>query len=285
MLQDVANSNIAALAGTLIVRFIAGPLCDRFGPRWTYVCILLAGAIPTALAGLVQNVAGLIAIRFFVGVLGGSFVPCQVWSTGFFDKNIVGTSNALIGGWGNSGGGITYFMMPVIYDSLRTDRGLTSDQAWRVAFVVPFILIVATAIGMILLCDDTPMGKWSERAQNTQALLSAYEPQHEQTFNDRKSSSSGAASPSEKKEKSPFEVSDKPDVESGFVRVLTNNNNQTISLSQEEVFAMKSEIVQPPTFKGVIKILISPQTLFHGATYFCSFGGMYSNILNHMILC
>lgn len=102
---DVANSNIAALSGTLLVRFIAGPLCDRFGPRYTFIAVLLAGAIPTAMAGLVKNVGGLIALRFFVGILGGTFVPCQVWSTGFFDKNIVGTSNALIGGWGNAGGG------------------------------------------------------------------------------------------------------------------------------------------------------------------------------------
>jgi len=101
---DVANSNIAALTGTLVVRFVAGPLCDRFGPRLTFVAILLAGAIPTAMAGLVTNVSGLIALRFFVGILGGSFVPCQVWSMGFFDKGVVGTSNALIGGWGNSGG-------------------------------------------------------------------------------------------------------------------------------------------------------------------------------------
>lgn len=104
---DIANSNIAALTGTLVVRFVAGPLCDRFGPRWTYIGVLLAGAIPTAMAGLVNNVSGLIALRFFVGILGGTFVPCQVWSTGFFDKNIVGTSNALIGGWGTLTKGVT----------------------------------------------------------------------------------------------------------------------------------------------------------------------------------
>lgn len=114
---QIANSNIAALTGTLLVRFVAGPLCDRFGPRWTYIIILLSGSIPTAMAGLVNNWQGLIALRFFVGILGGTFVPCQVWSMGFFDKNVVGSSNALIGGWGNAGGGITYFLMPQIYDS------------------------------------------------------------------------------------------------------------------------------------------------------------------------
>lgn len=113
---DVGNSNIAALTGTLLVRFLAGPACDRWGPRYTYIGILAAGAIPTAMSGLVRNVSGLIALRFFVGILGGTFVPCQVWSTGFFDKNVVGSANALIGGWGNAGGGITYFLMPLIYD-------------------------------------------------------------------------------------------------------------------------------------------------------------------------
>lgn len=95
------------LTGTLVVRLMAGPLCDRFGPRLVFVGCLLAGAIPTAMAGLVTNPKGLIALRFFIGILGASFVPCQVWCTGFFDKNVVGTANALAGGWGNSGGGIT----------------------------------------------------------------------------------------------------------------------------------------------------------------------------------
>lgn len=123
--EQVANSNIVALLATyvhrpndhnktdywfnssLLVRFIAGPLCDRFGPRLVFVGLLLCGSIPTAMAGLVTNPRGLIVLRFFVGILGGTFVPCQVWCTGFFDKKIVGTANSLAGGWGNAGGGIT----------------------------------------------------------------------------------------------------------------------------------------------------------------------------------
>ena len=104
---QVSNSNIVALTATLVIRLISGPLCDRFGPRYVFAGCLLAGAVPTACAGAVTNASGLMAIRFFVGILGASFVPCQVWSTGFFDKNVVGTANALTGGWGNAGGGIT----------------------------------------------------------------------------------------------------------------------------------------------------------------------------------
>ncbi len=90
---------------SLIVRLIAGPACDHFGPRVTFAACLLLGALPTALAGTISGPAGLYVLRFFIGILGGSFVPCQVWSTGFFDKNVVGTSNALTAGWGNAGGG------------------------------------------------------------------------------------------------------------------------------------------------------------------------------------
>lgn len=157
--NEIANSNILALTATLVVRALVGPLCDRYGPRYVFAAILFAGAIPTALAGTVTNATGLLILRFFIGILGASFVPCQVWSTGFFDKSVVGTANALMAGLGNAGGGITYFVMPALFDSLVTQRGLTPHVAWRVSFIVPFILITATAVGMLLLCEDTPTGE------------------------------------------------------------------------------------------------------------------------------
>jgi NNP family nitrate/nitrite transporter-like MFS transporter len=105
--NQIANSNIIALVATLLVRAVAGPMCDHIGPRLTFASLLFIGSIPTALAGTAHNAMGLYFIRFFVGILGGTFVPCQVWTTGFYDKNVIGTANALVGGWGNSGGGIT----------------------------------------------------------------------------------------------------------------------------------------------------------------------------------
>jgi NNP family nitrate/nitrite transporter-like MFS transporter len=53
--------------------------------------------------------------------------------------------------------------MPAIYDSLKSQQGMSSHVAWRVSFIVPFILITACALGLLLLTDDTPTGKWSER--------------------------------------------------------------------------------------------------------------------------
>lgn len=98
---EVINSNLASLGGTAIVRLIAGPACDRYGPRKVMAGLLILGAIPSGLAALVTNIGQLEAVRFFISILGGTFVPTQAWTTTFFDKTIVGTANAFAGGWGS----------------------------------------------------------------------------------------------------------------------------------------------------------------------------------------
>lgn len=57
-------------------------------------------------------------------------MPCQAWTTVFYDKNVVGTANALVGGWGNAGGGFTFIIMVALYNKLRED-GLSLHSAWR----------------------------------------------------------------------------------------------------------------------------------------------------------
>ncbi|KAJ4380398.1 hypothetical protein N0V85_008765, partial [Neurospora sp. IMI 360204] len=84
---QISNSNILSLLATLLVRLISGWACDTYGPRLVFASILLLGSIPIGLAPLITNVTGLYIIRFFIGILGGSFVPCQVWCTAWFDKN------------------------------------------------------------------------------------------------------------------------------------------------------------------------------------------------------
>ncbi|KAL8736785.1 MAG: hypothetical protein Q9166_000151 [cf. Caloplaca sp. 2 TL-2023] len=266
--SDVANSNIIALTATLLVRLVAGPACDRFGPRWTFAGCLLAGSIPTALAGAVTNVNGLLALRFFVGILGGSFVPCQVWSTGFFDKNVVGTANALTGGLGNAGGGITYFLMPAVFDSLVQDRGLTPHVAWRVAFIVPFICIVVTAVAMLVCCPDTPTGKWSERHLAVQQNLATHgisgavvDVPGELT--DQATTGTGSPSGSDEK-KLGFEAAEPKQV-GGFAHEAQVGEQQMLDTA-------RGEVVVKPSFREAIPVVLSAQTLVQAGTYFCSFG-------------
>lgn len=142
--------------------------------------LLVLGAIPSGLAGTAHTAQGLYLVRFFIGILGGTFVSCQAWTTVFFDKNVVGTgnssllytdlltihefiANALAAGWGNSGGGVTFVVMIALYNGL-VSSGLASSVAWRAAFVVvpvPFLLLVA--IGVMVFGTDHPAGKWSDR--------------------------------------------------------------------------------------------------------------------------
>ncbi|GAA5913646.1 uncharacterized protein JCM6883_004037 [Sporobolomyces salmoneus] len=160
---QIGNSNIAALSSTLIVRFAIGPLVDRYGPRLTMAGLLIVGSIPSGLAGTVTSAEGLYVIRFFIGILGGTFVPCLAWSTCFFDKTSVGTANALVGGWGNLGGGVTFVVMVALYESL-IHRGLTDSVAWRASFAIVPVPILWLVAGLcIFVGTDHPAGKWSAR--------------------------------------------------------------------------------------------------------------------------
>lgn len=125
------------------------------------------------------------------------------------------------------------------------------------AFIVPFILIVSTAFGMLLLCDDTPTGKWSERHINAQRLA---ENAQVAAVGQAGHTSSGTTTP---------ELAEKTDMEKGN----TNTYHHGQPRQGEVLDVAVGEVVVAPTLKHTLKVVISPQTLFHGATYFCSFGG------------
>ncbi|KAK5685850.1 hypothetical protein LTS10_001963 [Elasticomyces elasticus] len=268
---QVSNSNIIALTATLLVRLVAGPACDRFGPRYTFAGCLLIGAIPTFLSGTAYNVNQLYALRFFIGILGGSFVPCQVWTTGFFDKNIVGTANSLTAGLGNAGGGITYFVMPAVYHSLVSE-GLPSHKAWRVSFIVPGIMITAVAIALVLCCPDTPTGKWADRNQVAEnnlrkhGLEGAVVTVPGEVTEDKKSSS-GSSTPS------PAIADEEKKLDQ--VRG-TFNDNEVVMGEQQMLDAALGEVIQKPSFKEMFRVILSPATLVTAACYFCSFGAELS---------
>lgn len=228
---------------------------------------MLVGAIPTFLSGTAYKASELYALRFFIGILGGSFVPCQVWMTGFFDKNIVGTGNAFAAGFGNAGGGITYFLMPAIYDSLVKNQHLSAHVAWRVSFVVPGICIVAVAFGLLLLCPDTPTGKWADRHLAVQQNLVGHG--INATVVDTpagvldKKSGSGSSTPPTADEKMQFDATGER---------KKSYDNEAVVPEQEMLDTARGEVVQKPTFKEAMHVIFSMQTLVTAACYFCSFG-------------
>ncbi|GHJ86524.1 hypothetical protein NliqN6_2926 [Naganishia liquefaciens] len=244
------NSNIVALLAGMCMRAIVGPCCDRFGPRKTMTCVLIAAAIPCGLAGLIKNYTGLLLIRFFVGIAGASFVPCLTWCTLFYDKGVVGTANGFAAGWGNAGAGVTYFMMPAVYDSLK-GRGLSSSKAWRVSFVVPTILLLLCAAGSFFLCEDTPTGKWEDR----------FTPKT--TITEQEIEEAGTSAESIKEKSSSEKMSTQI-----TVQALESGHGETNAAP-----TLKMEEVKKPSLKDSLKAVMCMQTLMLAAPYACSFGG------------
>ena len=146
--KEVANSGIASIAATILVRIVVGPLCDKFGPKRVMAGLLMVGSIPMAFSGLVKSQAGLIIVRLCIGILGGTFIPCQFWTSAMFNVKIVGTANALVGGWGNLGGGFTFIIMPALFELMKV-FGADEFLAWKLAVLVP--AVVAITIGKNIL--------------------------------------------------------------------------------------------------------------------------------------
>ncbi|CAN0509629.1 unnamed protein product, partial [Ectocarpus sp. 8 AP-2014] len=158
--NEVYNANISSVSSTILSRFVVGPLCDTFGARITSSTLLLMGCIPTFFAGLVNSATDVAIIRFFIGVMGATFVCTQYWTSQVFAKEFVGTANATSAGWGNLGGGVTQIFMVGIWNAFKTSYN--SETAWRLSFLVPAAIVFCVAIGQVFLADDCPKGNYKE---------------------------------------------------------------------------------------------------------------------------
>jgi len=151
--------------------------------------------------------------------------------------------------------------MPAVFDSLVQHRGLTPHKAWRVAYIVPFIIIVAVALGMLLTCADTPTGKWSERTlpvvEGSRIIPPLGENKDGQVLSD------DAETPESKSKEAKY--------------IEANRTPQSSDLEIQpdghaELGAIKGEIIVPPTFKEVLYVVCSLPTLALFGQYACSFG-------------
>ena len=101
--DQIANINIAAVAITILVRLIVGPLCDKYGPRKTYTALLVLGSVPVFGVASANSYESFLFFRLLIGTIGASFVITQYHTSIMFAPNVVGTANAASAGWGNAG--------------------------------------------------------------------------------------------------------------------------------------------------------------------------------------
>ncbi|ENV89095.1 hypothetical protein F939_01818 [Acinetobacter radioresistens DSM 6976 = NBRC 102413 = CIP 103788] len=159
--DQIANINIAAVAITILVRLIVGPLCDKYGPRKTYTALLIIGSLPVFGVASANSYESFLFFRLLIGAIGASFVITQYHTSIMFASNVVGTANAATAGWGNAGGGATQALMPLLLAALVM-FGVEQAMGWRIALIVPGLMMLIVGALYWKFTQDCPQGNFKE---------------------------------------------------------------------------------------------------------------------------
>jgi len=160
-MAQIANINIAAVAITIVVRLLVGPMCDRYGPRLTYTALLALGAIPVLGVAFAQSYESFLVFRLGIGAVGASFVITQYHTSVMFAPRVVGTANAATAGWGNAGGGAAQAIMPLLMTAIVM-LGVSQSLGWRLALMVPGLMMLVMAVVYYRYTQDCPQGNYAD---------------------------------------------------------------------------------------------------------------------------
>lgn len=166
--KEIWTSSITNDLTAIVLRILVGPLCDAYGARRPMAAVLIVASIPTACVGLIESAAGLAITRFFIGIAGSSFVMSQFWPSRMFARELSGTANGMVGGWGNLGGAFAQLMMGAVLFPAFRDRyeeegeENPAELAWRIVCVIPAAVALCWGIMVPFISDDAPMGNYRE---------------------------------------------------------------------------------------------------------------------------
>ncbi|XP_047332233.1 high affinity nitrate transporter 2.5 [Impatiens glandulifera] len=158
---DIGNAGIAAVSGAVFARISMGTACDLVGPRLASSSLILLTAPAVYFSAVIDSPGSFFIVRFFTGFSLATFVSTQYWMSSLFSAPVVGTANAVSGGWGNLGGGATQLIMPIVFSVIR-DIGAVKFTAWRIAFFIPALMQMTTAFAVFFLGQDLPDGNFRE---------------------------------------------------------------------------------------------------------------------------
>ncbi|MGI3185676.1 MFS transporter [Nioella aestuarii] len=153
---------IGSVSITIFARLFIGWLCDRIGPRKSYTWLLILGSLPVMGIGLSWNFESFLLFRVLIGGIGASFVITQYHTSVMFAPNVVGQANATSAGWGNLGGGVTQFVMPLLFSVFVIGFGFSEAIGWRLSMVVVGVIIFLVGIAYYFLTQDAPDGNFDE---------------------------------------------------------------------------------------------------------------------------
>ena len=157
---QLGQAGLAAVTGVIIMRVLMGSICDVVGPRYGLALILLITAPFCFCMPFVTTAGGFLICRLGIGLGLATFVACQFWMSVMFNGRVVGLANATAAGWGNLGGGVTQFLMPVIYLGMLNATGDRVYSAWRWAYIVPGLAHSVVGCMVLFLGQDLPDGNY-----------------------------------------------------------------------------------------------------------------------------
>lgn len=168
--EQKGNVAIAAVSATILARLIIGRLTDKYGPRKVYTWLLVICAFPVMLIGLSDSYHTFLFFRLGIGVIGASFVLTQFHTSVMFAPQLKGSANAIAGGFGNTGGGATQILMPLLAASLVGVGLVSKEDSWRYAMIFPGVMLLVMARLYWRYTKDTPAGNFSELPQNNDGI-------------------------------------------------------------------------------------------------------------------
>jgi NNP family nitrate/nitrite transporter-like MFS transporter len=160
--SQVGWAIIGSVSVTIFARLFVGWLVDRIGPRKSYTWLLLLGSLPVMGIGLAHNFETFLLFRVLIGGIGASFVITQYHTSVMFAPNVVGQANATSAGWGNLGGGVTQFVMPLLFSVFVIGFGFSEAVGWRLSMVVVGVIIFLVGIAYHFLTQDAPDGNYDD---------------------------------------------------------------------------------------------------------------------------
>ena len=105
--------------------------------------------------GLAHSYHSFLVFRLAIGLVGASFVVTQYHTSVMFSRSVVGTANAVTAGWGNLGGGVAQWVMPLLFGAFL-GFGVDKCLSWRLAMVVPGVLMFVVGIAYFVFTEDAP---------------------------------------------------------------------------------------------------------------------------------
>ena len=121
---------ILNVALTIPSRIIIGMLVDRFGPRSTFSCLLIAAGGLCTFFALAQSYEQLALARFLMGFVGAGFVIGIRMVGEWFPARQVGLAEGIYGGWGNFGSAAAAIALPTVALLFG------GENSWRYALLV-----------------------------------------------------------------------------------------------------------------------------------------------------